>query len=60
MFERKYVFKPWRALEGTPVDVGLGYEDVRLTTADGVRLCGWLIPGPRDMAWLFSTATRGT
>ena len=29
----------------TPGDLGLSYEDIALTTADGVRLAGWFIPG---------------
>ena len=28
----------------TPSDLGLPYEDISLTTADGVRLAGWFIP----------------
>jgi uncharacterized protein len=29
----------------TPADRGLAYEDVTFTTADGVRLAGWWVPG---------------
>lgn len=32
----------------TPADLGLGYEDVRFTTEDGVTLSGWLIPAERE------------
>jgi len=32
----------------TPADIGLEYEPVRFTTADGVTLSGWLIPAARD------------
>jgi hypothetical protein len=28
----------------TPMDVGLNYEDTTLTTIDGIRISGWLIP----------------
>jgi fermentation-respiration switch protein FrsA (DUF1100 family) len=28
----------------TPADVGLGFEDVRITTADGTQLAAWWIP----------------
>jgi alpha-beta hydrolase superfamily lysophospholipase len=30
----------------TPAAFGLAFEDVRLTTADGIRLGGWLLPCP--------------
>ena len=33
-----------RALVASPADIGLSYEDVDLTTADGVRLHGWFVP----------------
>jgi fermentation-respiration switch protein FrsA (DUF1100 family) len=33
---------------GTPV--GLSYEDVTLTTADGLKISGWYIPGTRPEA----------
>lgn len=33
-----------RAPEATPTSAGLDYEDVRLTSTDGVRLSGWWIP----------------
>ncbi|CAN5198254.1 alpha/beta hydrolase [soil metagenome] len=32
----------------TPADIGLEYEPVRFTTADGVTLSGWLIPAARE------------
>jgi alpha-beta hydrolase superfamily lysophospholipase len=32
----------------TPADIGIGYEDVRFETDDGVRLAGWLIPAERE------------
>lgn len=31
---------------GTPAALGLAYEDLYLETSDGVRLHGWLVPGP--------------
>ncbi len=42
--------RPFEPLEGwpaTPAELGLGYEDVRFTTDDGVTLSGWLIPAGR-------------
>jgi uncharacterized protein len=41
------VFYPMRTLQATPADWGLAYEDVALTTADGVEIHGWLIPHPQ-------------
>ena len=41
------VFYPTRTLQATPNDWGFPFEDVELTTTDGVRLHGWNIPHPR-------------
>jgi fermentation-respiration switch protein FrsA (DUF1100 family) len=35
---------------GSPADMGLAYQDVSLTTADGLKLAGWYIPGRRPEA----------
>lgn len=43
---------PSRALTASPGDIGLAYEDVELTTEDGVRLHGWWIPHPQPRAAL--------
>ncbi len=40
------VFYPTRALEATPHDWGLAFEDVELVASDGTPLHGWLIPHP--------------
>jgi fermentation-respiration switch protein FrsA (DUF1100 family) len=48
---------------GTPADAGLIYEDVSLTTADGLKLAGWYIPGQRSDAIILAhgiDANRGT
>lgn len=45
-----------RALAATPQQAGLPYEDVKLVTADGVTLHGWLIPAgepPRGTVLFF-------
>jgi fermentation-respiration switch protein FrsA (DUF1100 family) len=44
MTEKGIVFFPDPELVGTPRDVHLDYDDVRFTTADGVRLHGWWVP----------------
>ena len=36
--------QPGREITATPADVGLAYEDVTLTTSDGVALHGWFVP----------------
>jgi fermentation-respiration switch protein FrsA (DUF1100 family) len=35
---------------GTPAEAGLTYQDVTLTTADGLKLVGWYIPGRQPEA----------
>jgi uncharacterized protein len=41
---------PGRELGATPADIGLGFEEVTLAAADGVRIHGWLVAGPRPDA----------
>jgi fermentation-respiration switch protein FrsA (DUF1100 family) len=43
---------PSRALARTPAEVGLLFEDVTLTTSDGVNLNGWWIPAAGERATL--------
>ena len=45
-FQGRMVFFPESSLAGDPGNLGLDYEDVWLTTPDGIRLHGWFIPGP--------------
>ena len=35
-----------RSITGTPDDLGLAYEVVEITTADGEILHGWFVPAP--------------
>lgn len=37
-----------RALTATPADIGLDWENVRLTTEDDVTLHGWYLPAPAE------------
>lgn len=37
---------PGRQLEASPADMGFAFEDVWLTTTDGVRIHGWFTPAP--------------
>ncbi len=46
------VFFPDKRVRFTPGDLGMPFEDVRLTTADGVALAAWWIPAPSSRAAL--------
>ena len=35
---------PGRALDASPADIGLAFDDVRIATADGEHLHGWYVP----------------
>lgn len=48
------IFYPQRTLEAEPTDWEMPFEDVTLTTSDGVELHGWYIPAP------VQTHTRAT
>lgn len=55
LFQARYVYfseLPSREVDATPADVGLAFESVKISTADGETLAGWYIPaqsmhGPR-------------
>lgn len=51
LFQERFIYFPVRMWVGAPTEVGLAYEDVWLTTADGVKLSAWYIP---------ATDARGT
>ncbi|MFI5166301.1 MAG: alpha/beta hydrolase [Thermoanaerobaculales bacterium] len=42
--QESFVFFPERHIAGTPDDVGLPYQNVRLRTADGLMLAAWWVP----------------
>ena len=46
-------------LDVTPADAGLDYDDVRLTTDDGVELHGWFVHGASDRVLLFFHGNAG-
>jgi fermentation-respiration switch protein FrsA (DUF1100 family) len=54
---------PTRDLERTPNAGGLAYEEVHLTTPDGVRIHGWFLPAPpataKDLTLLFFHGNAG-
>src|ERR687887_555360 len=47
LFETRFIYFPMRAHDATPGALGLAFEDVTLTTSDGVRLHGWYLPVPQ-------------
>jgi fermentation-respiration switch protein FrsA (DUF1100 family) len=49
------LFYPYKALDATPIDWGLPYEDVLLTTQDDKQLHGWYLPvkGSRQVLLFF-------
>jgi fermentation-respiration switch protein FrsA (DUF1100 family) len=57
--ERSLIYHPSRTIEGTPVAFGLTYEDVEITTDDGVRIHGWLVPGTRSATLLYCHGNAG-
>ena len=44
LLQSKLIYFPSRVLEQTPVDVGLKFDDVTLTTHDNVRISAWFVP----------------
>ncbi len=42
--EQKSLYYPLRKIEVTPEHLGLGFEDITLTTKDGLNISGWFIP----------------
>ena len=48
----KYVFFPYREMVATPRDAGLAYEEVHLTTTDGIGIYGWFVPHDHPRATL--------
>jgi len=57
--DKEFIFHPERGIEATPESAGLAFEDVYFTTADGVRLNGWFVPGtgsPEVMIWFHGNA----
>jgi dipeptidyl aminopeptidase/acylaminoacyl peptidase len=43
----------------TPADFGVKYEELDLTTGDGIRLSGWYLPGKHHAAVVVSGGYRG-
>jgi hypothetical protein len=43
-YEPRMIYYPDRHIDHTPDQLGLQYEDVTLTTPDGLRINGWFLP----------------
>jgi fermentation-respiration switch protein FrsA (DUF1100 family) len=41
---KNFIFFPEPLISGTPQSVGLAFEDVYVTTSDGMRINGWYVP----------------
>jgi fermentation-respiration switch protein FrsA (DUF1100 family) len=52
LMQDKIIFLPTREIEQTPAAIGLRFEDVTLTTPDGLRISAWYIPAPEARATL--------
>lgn len=54
----RLIFVPDSQLVWTPSELGLEYEDVKFSTADGVRLHGWYVAGrrPETLLWFHGNA----
>ena len=58
MLDRFFIFFPEPTLVATPGDLGLEFEDVTFSAADGVELHGWFVPGPGQttLVWFHGNA----
>ena len=45
LIDRYFIFHPDSDLYADPAEMGLDFEEVRFTAADGVTLHGWFVPG---------------
>lgn len=45
LFQARFIYFPTRTLVSTPQAVKLAYEEVTFSTADGLELHGWFVPG---------------
>lgn len=63
--EKRFVFSPDSGTGISPEEEGLNYEEVFLTTPDGLTLHAWFVPGPlganghSDQTWLWFHGNGG-
>jgi len=48
LFQKRIIYQPRGQVAQTPEIIGLEYESVRLTTADGVSISAWYVPSSMD------------
>lgn len=51
-FQPRFVYFPYSAIEATPKDAGLAYEEVILTTKDELKIHGWFLSQDNPRATL--------
>jgi fermentation-respiration switch protein FrsA (DUF1100 family) len=59
LMENRFIFHPDPRVDQTPHDIGLPFDDVFFTSADGVRLNGWFVPYPEapiTLLWFHGNA----
>ena len=44
--EEKFIFYPLDAIDETPRNIGLPFDDISFSTGDGLQLNGWFVPYP--------------
>ena len=59
VLDRYFIFFPEGGLKATPADIGLEFEDVFFSTADGVKLHGWYVPAESDVTLLWFHGNAG-
>lgn len=60
LMQRRYVYYPTGDVYTDPSEVGLSYEDVRLTTADDETIAAWFVPAsPARATLLFCHGNGG-
>ena len=59
--ENFLLYHPLRKIDGTPVDYGVPFQDVRFRAKDGVLLHGWYVepPGPHRPVLLWAHGNAG-
>lgn len=60
LVQESFIYFPHKGLTSSPEDMHLKYEDVYLTTADGVKIHGWFIPADNaEMTILYCHGNAG-
>lgn len=59
MVAESFIFYPDDYLIADPSDWGMPFEDVYFSTADGLTLNGWFVPGEKEMTWLWFPGNAG-